>query len=44
MEPDNMKDIFIKELLYYIKDARLYLGFVFIMIPMGVGGLLYGLH
>ena len=39
-----MREIFFKELAYYLKDARLYLGFVFIVLTMGVGGLLYGRH
>lgn len=39
-----MRDLFFKELAYYLKDARLYLGFVFIVLTMGVGGLLYGRH
>jgi ABC-type transport system involved in multi-copper enzyme maturation permease subunit len=39
-----MKNIFLKEISYYLKDARLYLGFTFIVLSMGVGALLYGRH
>lgn len=39
-----MKEIFLKEITYYLKDTRLYLGFVFIVLSMGVGALLYGRH
>ncbi len=39
-----MKDIFLKDISYYLKDSRLYLGFVFVVISMGVGGFLYGRH
>jgi len=39
-----MREIFFKELAYYLKDARLYLGFIFIILTMGIGGLLYGRH
>lgn len=39
-----MKHIFLKEIASHLKDARLYLGFVFIVLSMGIGGLLYGRH
>ncbi len=39
-----MREIFLKEITYYLKDTRLYLGFVFIVLSMGVGALLYGRH
>jgi ABC-type transport system involved in multi-copper enzyme maturation permease subunit len=39
-----MRHLFLKEVASYLKDARLYLGFIFIVLAMGVGGLLYGRH